>query len=562
MLLKTGGTICIWIVLATLSSIVALPLCIGQTKDSQTAQSLQGNWVGGFMHQGNWVTLNISFVGAKDGIEGTANIIFTGYESQGGVNLTGLALNRSRAHFETQTNWGNITFDGKLTDGTIFGNYHYAGKRGAFGLTRIVSVSPAARAKFFGAYRVAPGHVISVFEWIDGTSLMFVDYRSGHISTLYPLSEETFFSGAGRAVSYPVSLKVRFVKDDQGEVTKLRWRSVGEPERTATKIKFKEEQLSFQNGGVTIAGTLMSPMAKGPHPVIIVTPGDFGNSRNFLRMWAYNFLRRGVAAFIFDARGGGASTGSVNSSSFSDLANDVLAGVEQLKTRENVDPKRIGLFGFSNSAWTVTLAASRSKSVAFVIDQSLSGVPPWQQETFRAERQVRLAGFPEAAIKDAVLLMKLKFEAGRTGNGWEQLQTMMVKYQNERWLPYTNPPLSLERIRASWARNFSYDPVPSLERVKCPVLMYYGKLDSNVPVQTTIPIIEQALRRAGNKDFTIKVFPRGRHDLIEGEDGGPRESTRLKRFAPGYWDTMLDWLVTRVTRPKSSRSAVLLMNRG
>ncbi|HKR60362.1 MAG TPA: alpha/beta fold hydrolase [Pyrinomonadaceae bacterium] len=549
-------TIGLCLMLSTSGAIVALPFSVGQTKDSQTIQPLQGNWVGGFMLAGNWVTLNVSFVGAQGAIDGTASIVFTGYESQSGVALTSISLKNSRTHFEVQTNWGNITFDGKLTDRAISGTYLYAGKSGAFGLTRIVNLSPSVRSKLFGAYRAAPDHIISVFEWIDGTSLMFVDYRSGQINTLYPLSDDTFFSGPGRAVSYPTSLKVRFVKDDQGEVTKLLWSSVGESERTATRIKFNEEQLSFQNSDVTLGGLLMTPMTKGPHPVIIITPGDFATSRNFLRMWAYNFLRLGVAALVFDSRGAGASTGPAGSSSFSDLANDVLAGVELLKTRENIDPKRIGLFGFSNSAWTVTLAASRSKSVAFLINQSLSGVPPWQQENFRAERQVRLAGFPEEPVKNAVVLMKLKFEVGRTGKGWEQLQAMLGKYQNETWLPYTNPPRSLERLRASWERHFSYDPVPSFERVSCPVLMYYGEVDSNLPVQASIPIIEQALKRAGNKDYTIKVFPRGRHDLVEGENGGPKESTRMKRFVPGYWSAMSDWLATRTIRPMSSRSAV------
>ena len=546
------GTICLCLILSTLSLIEASAFSVEQAKDPQTIQALQGNWVGGFMHEGSWVTLNISFESKPGGIDGTANIAFIGFENQSGVALTTISLKNFRTHFEMATNWGNIIFDGRLRDRTISGTYLYAGKRGDFGMTRVVSLSPSVRARLFGAYRVAPGHVTSVFEWVDGASLMFVDYRSGQVNTLYPLSEETFFSGSGRAVSYPVSLKVRFVKDGNGEVTKLVWSPVGEPERTATKIKFNEEQVSFQNGEVTLAGTLMTPMTKGPHPVMIITPGDFATSRNLLRMWAHNFLRSGVAALIFDARGGGASTGPVGSSSFSDLANDILAGVELLKTRQNIDPKRIGLFGFSNSAWTVTLAASRSKAVAFLINQSLSGVPPWKQEIFRAERQVRLAGFPEEEVSNAVALMKLKFEVGRTGQGWEQLQGMLGRYQNERWLPYTNPPRSLERLRASWERSFSFDPAPSFERVSCPVLLYYGEVDSNVPVQTSIRIVEQGLKRAGNKDYTIKVFPRGRHDLVEGENGGAKESTRMKRFVPGYWSGMGDWLVTRTIRTKSS----------
>ena len=142
--------------------------------------------------------------------------------------------------------------------------------------------------------------------------------------------------------------------------------------------------------------------------------------------------------------------------------------------------------------------------------------------------------------------MKLKFEVARTGKGWEQLQELMEKYSNERWLPYTNPPRTLERSRAAWERSLSYDPATAFERVTCPAFIYWGSLDSNMPAQASIPIIEQALIRAGNEDFTINVFPRGRHDLIEGVDGGPKESARMKRYVPGYWNTVLDWLLKRV----------------
>ena len=71
--------------------------------------------------------------------------------------------------------------------------------------------------------------------------------------------------------------------------------------------------------------------------------------------------------------------------------------------------------------------------------------------------------------------------------------------------------------------------------------------DSNIPVQASIPIIKAALKRAGNTDYTIKVFPTGRHDLVEGENGGPKESARMKRYAPGFWSTMTDWLMDRLT---------------
>src|SRR5262249_53696739 len=156
--------------------------------------------------------------------------------------------------------------------------------------------------------------------------------------------------------------------------------------------------------------------------------GDFGSSRDALRGYAFGFVQRGIAALVFDSRGANGSTGPLASSTFPELAGDVLAWVKRLQQEKSVDSRKIGLFGFSNSSWTVTLAASQSKDVAFLIPQSMSALPPWQQERFRAERQVRLARFPPDVVDKAVHFMDLKFEVARTGQGWDSLQAVMDHY--------------------------------------------------------------------------------------------------------------------------------------
>jgi dipeptidyl aminopeptidase/acylaminoacyl peptidase len=312
-------------------------------------------------------------------------------------------------------------------------------------------------------------------------------------------------------------------------------------------MEFREEQVSFQNGNIKLAGTLILPSTRGPHAVVIIVPGDFGTSKNYSRYWGHNFAARGIAVLIYDARGSGASTGTAGNNPFGDLADDILAGVRLLKTVEGIDPNRIGLFGFSNSAYFSALAASRSKDVSFLILKASSGVPPWQQETYRVEHQLRLDGFPEEEIKEAIAFTRLKFEAARTGDGWEQLQAMSVKLGNERWFPYTNPPRSLERLRQVWEATFKYDPVPSFEKITCPVLLTYGEIDANVPVQQSISLLEQALKKAGNKDYTVKVFPKGRHDHLEGKTGSTFEAAQVNRVVPNYWDTIAGWLLKRVT---------------
>jgi pimeloyl-ACP methyl ester carboxylesterase len=402
------------------------------------------------------------------------------------------------------------------------------------------------KTEYFGAYRISTNQVISISEGLDGVNLMYVDYHSGTGRTLYHLSEDTFFSGAGIMLKEPVTLKATFVRNGKGKVTKLRWQPSGEPESVALRIPFKEEQISFQNGDVMLSGTLITPPTSGSHPVVIIVPGANRTSRHLLRMYAHNFVSRGIAALVYDARGVGASTGSAGAGSFSDFANDVLAGVRLLKSRRNINPKQIGLFGFSNSAWTITLAASRSKDVAFIIPQVLSGVPPWQQEMFRVESQLRTDGFSEDVIQQAVAFMKLKYEVGRTGRDWEQLQAVTEKSRAEKWLPYTNPPRVLEVLRQTWRTQFSYDPLPAFEQITCPVLALWAGKDKLVPTEMSVSIINQSLKKAKNKDYTLLVFPTANHSMIEVETGASGEWSRSNGFAAGYWEMLTNWLLKRL----------------
>jgi hypothetical protein len=58
--------------------------------------------------------------------------------------------------------------------------------------------------------------------------------------------------------------------------------------------------------------------------------------------------------------------------------------------------------------------------------------------------------------------------------------------------------------------------------------------------------MEQALKAGGNRDYTIKVFPDGEHVLIATTRGARRDVPQWSAFVPDYFETMLDWLRTRV----------------
>ena len=82
----------------------------------------------------------------------------------------------------------------------------------------------------------------------------------------------------------------------------------------------------------------------------------------------------------------------------------------------------------------------------------------------------------------------------------------------------------------------SYDPMPALEKVKCPVLAIFGELDTLTPVATTIANYQKGLGRAGNKSLTIKIFPNADHALLVWPK--PDDQNHWPILAAGYLDLM------------------------
>jgi len=514
-----------------------------------------GSWTGGFWQNGNWVAVLVQFNPGTGDTNSTASVIFPAFGSQNAINvaLSNLEQTSSRWHFDIPVPGQKvIAFDGIQNVDTITGNFAYGESKGTFGLTRRANVPTTDLQKYYGAYGVAPDRVISIFRgWSYGGTLNYVDYKTGEVGLLWPASAREFFAGHGLGVSFPVRLRASF--DDATNPTSLVWQVKGEPELVARKIKFKEERVSFKNGDVTLVGTLILPATERRYPVVIVTPGDYGTNRDQLRMWAHNFASQNIGALIFDARGGGESTGQVNSSSFSELANDVLAAVQVLKARADINPKQIGLFGFSNSCFTTSLAASRSQDVAFLIMQSFVGVTGAEQEIFRAESQLRVDGFPDPDIKKASDFMRLKYEVARTGKGWPELQSIIERAGGEAWLGYTAPPNNLERLQQTYQAIMNYDPVPALAKLHIPILAVWGGKDTFLPVPRTVARFKGAMAKAGNKNYDVKIYPNASHSLLETNTGSPSTGGKETNFIPGLWKMEIGWLLKQLGVSKSPR---------
>ena len=308
-------------------------------------------------------------------------------------------------------------------------------------------------------------------------------------------------------------------------------------------FSYHEEEARFQNGSVSLSGTLFIPSGKGPRPAVVFVHGDGPDTRESYRFFADLFARRGVAALIYDKRGAGASTGDWRQSRFNDLADDALAGVQLLRSRDDINPTQIGLWGGSQGGWIAPLAASRSKDVTFLIIKSGPAVGPAQLATYKSVTRVRNAGFSPEVIQQVTALMNLQFDILRTGKGWDKLEAEVQKVRNESWYRYVAV-MRYSTWDSTWmhyGEDIDFNPVPIFGKLNIPVLSLLGEVDVETPVRETVATLER-IKKERSKDLTVIVFPGADHQIEL-----PRQAKNRPRYAPGYIDTMVNWTLERVS---------------
>lgn len=372
--------------------------------------------------------------------------------------------------------------------------------------------------------------------------------ESGEVRTLYPIDRDQFFAGPGAAIPTSIESRVEFQRDGPGKVTSLTWRRDGAIVRTARRVEIeKREDVRFASGGIQLAGTLISPAARERHPAIILVHGSGSENREYILPWARFLIRRGIAVLGYDKRGVGGSTGDWNTASFDDLAGDVVAAFDYLKTRSDIDPAQIGLLGVSQAGWIMPLAAVRAKDLAFLISISGAGVSVDETTIDQAQNEMTARGMKPQTVADIVAIMKLQYKFARTGQGWddyaaarEELAARIGSPPNT--LPGTQDDPYWQVIR----RSYFYDPAPTLRQLQVPTLALFGELDNNIVAEKNKAAWEAALKAAGNRDYTLRILPRANHLQLEAKVGSNAEMASLQRFVPAYFTSIQEWLAKRI----------------
>ena len=307
---------------------------------------------------------------------------------------------------------------------------------------------------------------------------------------------------------------------------------------------FKQEEVSFRNGDVTLSGTLLLPLTEMPHPAVVFLHGAGSEARYGARFLAEYLTRYGIAALIYDKRGVGKSTGDWKRSDFNDLAGDAIAGIHFLQQRKEINGRKIGIYGHSQGGSIGPLVAAQSRDVTFVISAAGGGVPMYEAEINSLTNQIRAKGITGDELAEATAFIGIFISVARTGEGWAQLNTAIEKARDTKWLPIIGLPAKDNYFWSFYKQIADYNPAVYWEKVSVPVLIIQAERDIYVPVAASVANMDRALRKAGNKDYTIIILPRASHGFnINPEAGQPFEWWHV---APGFPDLLTAWINQRM----------------
>ncbi len=311
---------------------------------------------------------------------------------------------------------------------------------------------------------------------------------------------------------------------------------------------FTAEEVTIKAKGYTLAGTLLLPKAGArPFPAVITITGSGQQTRdesipipgleNYkpMRQIAESLAARGIAVLRVDDRGVGQSGGreTLQDATTSGFADDTRAEIAYLRSRSEIDPKRIALVGHSEGGIIAPMIAASDQQIAAIV--LMAGTAKTGAQISTDQVNDALEHMPNLSAEE-----KEKKRA-------EQQEIIHAVQTGGDLSKY--PP----QVRLPWVKEFwTYDPLPTIRKVQQPILIMQGALDHQVTAEQA-GMLEKAAREGGNKDVTVETFPTLNHLFLPAKTGAISEYPTLEQKTIG--DDVLkvlgDWLEAKLKSRKS-----------
>ncbi|XZF13710.1 alpha/beta hydrolase family protein [Chitinophagaceae bacterium MMS25-I14] len=346
------------------------------------------------------------------------------------------------------------------------------------------------------------------------------------------------------------------------------------PQTPQPPFSYNTEEVSYNSKDKTIrfGGTFTTPKGKGPYPAVLLITGSGAQNRDEEIMGHKPFAviadyltKHGYAVLRVDDRGIGKTTGSMQDATTADFAADAEAGLDYLKTRKDVDSKKLGMLGHSEGAIIAPMVAARRKDVDFIIMLGGAGVKLTEGMQLQNEAVLKSQGIPaDAASEYGQLYLAVSNAAVNAKDSADARShiTAAITAWRKKTAPSVLKVLHLENdetetslaqsfmelYNIKWFRYFlAIDPQQYLKNVHCKVLALNGDKDLQVISGPNLEGIRQVMVKNTVKTFEIKEM-KGLNHLFQDcqtctlDEYGSLEET----FSPAALLAIGEWMDSHV----------------
>jgi len=286
---------------------------------------------------------------------------------------------------------------------------------------------------------------------------------------------------------------------------------------------------------VRFGATITKPLKGKNHTAIVLISGTgmqdrdgtMGNIKLF-SILADHLSKNGYVVLRMDDRGVGMTTGKYSDATTYDFANDALQAVHFLKQYSGVNPDKIGMLGHSEGGAVISIAASMSNDIKFLI--SLSGLAMNGLDALISQNEAMVNNSSQIS-RDKIrsneingLMFKTAYQyadstnmeekLNQTYKYWRQRDSVFFLTQEDKYDHFRFPIWRYAQEAATpWYRFFvRYNAEMYLSHVMVPILAINGDQD-NMVVPVNLKLWKKYAGRGANKNVTTILMPGLNHLL-------------------------------------------------
>jgi pimeloyl-ACP methyl ester carboxylesterase len=301
--------------------------------------------------------------------------------------------------------------------------------------------------------------------------------------------------------------------------------------------------------GVVLAGTLRLPARNGkaPYPVVVVLAGSGPNPRGGFPPLVDRLTEAGIATLDYDKRGIGQSSGSFLDT-MEVMERDAAAALRYLRSRPEIDGRRIALLGLSQGGVVGPAVAAEDQGIAALV--MLSGPAGEQHKLFLdGMGSALVSGGTRHEAIEAILAAAARYMDAQAEAAPAETIRPLEAALREAFAAGGHPPDKVAQFIATLSHpavvsQYRVAPNAALRRIKGPVLALYASEDGMT--EQSLPQARIALR--GNRDAIVAEMPAVNHTFQrqESDAGGKPVFAGAAVSDAATLDVILPWLEKRL----------------